>query len=114
VTADRRGPALLVRLGVGVDCVLGDLVTVGPDLYHAGDLAVQLGVNRAGPLRRQGLAGISPRCFAPPTTVPDPDAETIPDLVKRRFDAGALSSVWTSDITLSAQQGRLAVRVRGA
>lgn len=43
--------------------------------------------------------GNSPRRFAPPTTVPDLDAETIPDLVKRRFDAGALNAVWASDIT---------------
>ncbi len=53
----------------------------------------------AASLRRQGLAGISPRGFAPPTTVVDLDATMPKDLVKRRFDAGRLDAVWTSDVT---------------
>jgi len=53
----------------------------------------------AASLRRQGLAGISPRAFAPPTTVVDLDAIMPKDLVKWRFDAGRLDAVWTSDIT---------------
>ncbi|WP_086009213.1 IS3 family transposase [Mycobacterium xenopi] len=53
----------------------------------------------AASLRRQGLAGICPRRFAPATTVVDLDAAVPKDLVKRRFDTGVLNRVWTSDIT---------------
>jgi putative transposase len=62
----------------------------------------------AASLRRQGLAGISPRRFAPATTVVDLDAAVPNDLVRRRFNAGALNRVWTSDITyLRTGQGWL-------
>jgi putative transposase len=53
----------------------------------------------AASLRRQHLAGISPRRFAPATTVVDLDAAVPKDLVRRCFDTGALNRVWTSDIT---------------
>lgn len=53
----------------------------------------------AASLRRQGLAGICPRRFAPATTVVDLDAAVPKDLVRRRFDTGVLNRVWTSDIT---------------
>ena len=62
----------------------------------------------AASLRRQGLAGISPRRFAPATTVVDLDAAVPEDLVRRRFDTGALNRVWTSDISyLRTGQGWL-------
>ena len=53
----------------------------------------------AASLRRQGLAGICPRRFAPATTVVDLDAVVPKDLVGRHFDTGVLNRVWTSDIT---------------
>ncbi|MDT5357571.1 MAG: putative transposase [Mycobacterium sp.] len=53
----------------------------------------------AASLRRQRLAGICPRRFAPATTVADLDAPVPKDLVGWRFDTGELDRVWTSDIT---------------
>src|SRR5258707_3108182 len=62
----------------------------------------------AASLRRQRLAGICPRRFAPVTTVVDLDATAPKDLVRRRFDTGQLNRVWTSDITyLRTGQGWL-------
>jgi putative transposase len=53
----------------------------------------------AASLRRQGLAGICLRRFAPATTVVDLDAPAPTDLVRHRFDTGGLDRVWMSDIT---------------
>jgi putative transposase len=59
-------------------------------------------------MRSKGIVGISPRGWTPITTLPDPESSSIPDLVGRRFDHGALDKVWTSDITyLATGQGWL-------
>lgn len=53
------------------------------------------------------LQGISPRPWRV-TTCPDDQAEPLPDLVNRIFDAGRLDAVWISDITyLATGQGWL-------
>jgi transposase InsO family protein len=59
-------------------------------------------------MRLNGIVGISPRKFTPPTTMPGPDPHHLPDLVERRFDRGRLNAVWTSDITyLGTDEGWL-------
>ena len=40
-------------------------------------------------MRANGIVGISPRKFAPVTTVAGPDPQPIPDLAGRRFDRAA-------------------------
>lgn len=60
----------------------------------------------AASLRRQGLEGISPRKFTPVAPLGKVRAHSIPDLVERRWDTGALDAIWISDITyLRTQQG---------
>jgi len=78
------------------------------DLREAGETVS--GKTVAKLMKAAGIAGISPRtnAFVPVTTLPGPDPHALPDLVKRRFDPGALNRVWTSDITyLPTGQGWL-------
>ncbi|MBK8446300.1 MAG: DDE-type integrase/transposase/recombinase [Micropruina sp.] len=53
-------------------------------------------------MRQAEIAGISPRTWHPPTTVPGPNPDPAPDLVKRRFDQGRRDVAWFSDITYLA------------
>jgi putative transposase len=60
------------------------------------------GVDRktvAASMRRQGLEGISPRRFRPVSPIGEERVHSIPDLVARKWDTGALDAVWISDIT---------------
>ena len=50
-------------------------------------------------MRLMGIEGISPRAFVPVTTIQSKRKSTLPDLVRRMFDAGELNRVWMSDIT---------------
>lgn len=59
-------------------------------------------------MRLMGIEGISPRTFAPVTTIHSEHGSNLPDLVKRLFDAGELNRVWLSDITyLCTREGWL-------
>lgn len=76
------------------------------DLREAGEV---ISVKTTAKLMREnGIRGISPRPWRPVTTISDASPHTIADLVERRFDQGALNTVWTSDITyLATGQGWL-------
>jgi putative transposase len=76
------------------------------DLREAGEVVSRKTVAKL--MRANEIRGISPRPWRPVTTIVDPNPHTIPDLVERRFDRGALNAVWTSDITyLATGQGWL-------
>lgn len=105
--SDAAGPGPAAVRRAQVDAAVAAAHTASDGVYGAPRILADLReegrvVSRktvAASLRRQGLAGISPRTFAPATTVVDLDAPPIPDLVKRRFDHGRINAVWTSDIT---------------
>jgi transposase InsO family protein len=76
------------------------------DLRAAGEVVSRKTVARL--MRAHHIAGISPATWHPVTTLSDGSPHTIPDLVNRDFDQGALDVVWTSDITyLPTGQGWL-------
>lgn len=67
------------------------------DLREAGEVVSRKTVAKL--MRDSDIRGISPRPWRPVTTITDATPHAIPDLVQRRFDQGALNTVWTSDIT---------------
>jgi transposase InsO family protein len=110
------GPSPSRRRRAELDAQVADFHKASDGVYGAPRILADLRaagqrVSRktvAASLRRQGLAGISPRRFAPATTVVDLDAPVPKDLVRRRFDTGEPDRVWTSDITyLRTGQGWL-------
>ena len=102
-----RGPTPAQRRRAELDAKVAAFHAASDGVYGAPRILADLRddgerVSRktvAASLRRQGLAGICPRRFAPATTVVDLDAPVPKDLVGRRFDTGELDRVWTSDIT---------------
>jgi len=110
------GPSPAQRRRAELDAQVADFHQASDGVYGAPRILADLRaagerVSRktvAASLRRQHLAGISPRTFTPATTVVDLDAPVPKDLVRRRFDTGELDRVWTSDITyLRTGQGWL-------
>jgi putative transposase len=76
------------------------------DLRAAGEVVSRKTVAKL--MRANNIRGISPRPWRPVTTIGSDQPNTLPDLVSRRFDRGALNVVWTSDITyLSTGEGWL-------
>jgi hypothetical protein len=87
--SQRRRAALDAKVAAshaGSDGVYGALWVLA-DRRAAGERVSRKTV--AASLRRQRLAGISPRTFAAATTMVDLDAPVPKDLVGRRFDTGA-------------------------
>jgi len=70
------------------------------DLREAGEVVSRKTVAKL--MRANEIRGISPRPWRPVTTISSDKPHTLPDLVGRRFDRGALNVVWTSDITYLA------------
>lgn len=50
-------------------------------------------------MRADGIKGISPATWHPPTTIQGEDPFPVPDLVQRQFDQGERDVAWFSDIT---------------
>jgi putative transposase len=67
------------------------------DLHDAGVAVSRKTVAKL--MQADGITGISPRTWHPPTTVRGDDPFPVPDLVERQFDQGGRDLVWFSDIT---------------
>lgn len=97
-----RNADLVVKIRVAHDA--SDQVNGSPritaDLRAAGEVVSRKTVAKL--MRQNGIRGISPRPWTPPTTISGDGPCVIPDLVARRFDRGELNKVWTSDITYLA------------
>ena len=94
----RRRTDLTVKIRVAHDAsdgVYGSPRIVA-DLREGGEVVSRKTVAKL--MAANGIGGISPRPWRPVTTIADQNPHTIPDLVARRFDRGALNKVWTSDI----------------
>ncbi|MFT3860685.1 MAG: IS3 family transposase [Micropruina sp.] len=70
------------------------------DLREAGETVSVKTVAKC--MRQAQIAGISPRTWHPPATIPGPDLDPAPDLVNRDFDKGERDLAWFSDITYLA------------
>lgn len=76
--------------------------TYGAPRIHADLQEAGVAVSRkkvAKLMQAEGIAGISPRTWHPPTTIHGEDPFPVPDLVERRFDQGDRDLAWFSDIT---------------
>lgn len=76
--------------------------TYGAPRIHADLQGAGVTVSRktvAKLMHADGITGISPRTWHPPTTVQGADPFPVPDLVQRQFDQGAPDLAWFSDIT---------------
>lgn len=97
-----RRADLVVKIKVAHDA--SDGVNGAPritaDLREAGEVVSRKTVAKL--MRHHEIRGISPRPWRPITTIASQNPHTIPDLVARSFDRGALNVVWTSDITYLA------------
>ena len=67
------------------------------DLRYAGVAVSRKTVAKL--MRAEGITGISPRTWHPPTSVQGADPFPVPDLVERQFDQGDRDRAWFSDIT---------------
>jgi putative transposase len=76
--------------------------TYGAPRIHADLQEAGVSVSRktvAKIMRADGITGISPRTWHPPTTIRGADPFPVPDLVERQFDRGDRDLAWFSDIT---------------